>query len=67
MEIEGYKALGAKHGRALPAYLHFNTRMNRLGLGTVETQELLDNLACWGIDIQCIMSHFACATTSHPR
>ena len=62
MEIEGYKALGAKHGRALPAYLHFNTSMNRLGLGTLETQELLENLSMLdGINIQCIMSHFACA------
>lgn len=62
MEIEGYKNLGLKHGRALPAYLHFNTRMNRLGLGSIETKELLGNMAMLdGIDVQCIMSHMACA------
>lgn len=68
MEIEGYKALGKKHGKALPAFLHFNTRMNRLGLGSVETRELLGNLSMLdGIEVTGVMSHFACADEKdHP-
>ena len=68
LEIEGYKALGKKHGKNLPAFLHFNTRMNRLGLGSVETRELLANMDMLdGIDVQGIMSHFACADEAdHP-
>ncbi len=68
MEVEGYKALGVKHGRALPAFLKFNTRMNRLGFGSVETQEMLSDLSMLdGIDVRCVMSHFACADeVDHP-
>lgn len=62
LEIEGYKALAGKYQKKLPAYLHFNTRMNRLGLGSVETEELLSNMAMLdGLDVVGIMSHFACA------
>lgn len=68
MEIEAYKKLAAKEGRALPAYLSFNTRMNRLGLGSVETKKLLADLSMLeGLKIQGILSHFACADENgHP-
>lgn len=62
IEIEGCRALVAKHGRALPVFLHFNIRMNRLGFGSVETKEMLGNMAMLdGLDVQGVMSHFACA------
>ena len=62
MEIEAYKKLGAKTGEKLPAYLSFNTRMNRLGLGSVETEKLLGEMSMLdGINVIGILSHFACA------
>lgn len=62
IEMETYTALGKKHGRKLPAFLHFNTRMNRLGLGSVEQEELWNNLdRLNGIDVKGVMSHLACA------
>lgn len=68
MEIESYKKLGAKLGRKLPAYLSFNTRMNRLGLGSVETEKLLREMDMLeGLDVIGVMSHFACADEpGHP-
>ncbi|MDB2682812.1 alanine racemase [Alphaproteobacteria bacterium] len=62
MEIEAYAKLGEKHGRKLPAFLHFNTRMNRLGLGAVEQEELWSNMKrLEGIEVTGVMSHLACA------
>ncbi len=68
MEIENYKKLSAACGKKLPAYVSFNTRMNRLGLGTVETEKLLENMSMLdGIDVKGILSHFACADEKdHP-
>lgn len=58
MEIEAYKKLGAN----LPAFLNFNTRMNRLGLGTAEQEDLWKNPEkLSGIAIKGVMSHLACA------
>lgn len=67
-EIEGFKTLAARLGRSLPAYLSFNTRMNRLGLGTVETEKLLGDLSMLdSLEIAGVMSHFACADEpDHP-
>ena len=62
MEIEGYRKLAAKHGKKLDAYLSFNIRMNRLGLGKVETEQLLQKMEMLdGINVVGILSHFACA------
>ncbi len=62
MELKAYAALSGEVDRALSAFLHFNTRMNRLGFGSVETRELLGNLDMLsGIDVQGVMSHLACA------
>lgn len=68
IEIEHYKKLGAKSGKPLDAYLSFNIRMNRLGLGSVETKKILGDMSVLdGINIAGILSHFACADeTGHP-
>jgi alanine racemase len=68
MEIEAYKKLSAKRGKKLEAYLSFNTRMNRLGLGSVETEKLLSEMSMLdGIHVGGILSHFACADEKgHP-
>jgi len=68
LEIENYKKLSAKHGKKLDAFLSFNTRLNRLGLGSVETEKLMADLSMLnGINVEGIMSHFACADEKdHP-
>lgn len=67
-EIENYKTLAKVQGRALPAFLKFNIRMNRLGLSAMEAEEILDNMQMLeGLDIKGIMGHFACADEAqHP-
>ncbi len=68
MEIKAYSSFAKRQGRDLPAFLHFNTRMNRLGLGSMEADDLLSNLSVLdGIRIEMIMSHLACASQpEHP-
>lgn len=45
-----------------PAMIHFDTGMNRLGLGPDETARLLDDPHILkGLYIRTVMSHFACA------
>ena len=61
-EIARWEALAKKSGRKLPAVIHFDTGMNRLGLGKDETQKLIaDPSLLDGIDIRLVMSHFACS------
>lgn len=61
-QIGRWHGHGARHGRPLPAVLHVDTGMNRLGLGedewrrVVETPGMLD-----GTDWRYVMSHLACA------
>ncbi len=61
-EITRWQALAAQHGISLPAIVHFDTAMNRLGLGAdeaallAEIQQLTD-----GLHILYSMSHFASA------
>ncbi|MGB4107696.1 MAG: alanine racemase [Alphaproteobacteria bacterium] len=62
LEIEDYRKLAAKLGRKLDTYLSFNIRMNRLGLGKVETEKLVsDKGLLEGLNIVGILSHFASA------
>ena len=52
----------------LPCAIHFDTGMNRLGLGPNGTQSLLDN-PDWlaGLDVRQLMSHLACShEAAHP-
>jgi len=68
IEIEDYTALGETEGRKLPAFLKFNTRMNRLGFGSVEQEELWRDLSRLdGIEVRGVMSHMACGDEpNHP-
>lgn len=68
LEVDGYRELARTLGRRLPAYLHFNTRMNRLGFSIREGKELVEDMSRLdGLDIKCVMSHLACADEpDHP-
>nr|WP_148219811.1 alanine racemase [Azospirillum sp. B510] len=60
--IASWRAFAASRGEVLPAVVHIDTGMNRLGLGPDE----LDDLAAhpeWleGIDVRYWMTHLACA------
>ncbi|PWC76214.1 alanine racemase [Azospirillum sp. TSH64] len=61
-DIAAWRAFAASRGEVLPAVIHIDTGMNRLGLGPDE----LDDLAAhpeWleGIDVRYWMTHLACA------
>ena len=61
-EIGRWNALCKKSGRKLPAAIHFDTGMNRLGLGKDETLTLIaDSSLTANLDLQLILSHFACS------
>lgn len=60
--IERWAALATKKERPLDAIIHFDTGMNRLGLGADETQHLIDNRALLDtLNVRIVMSHFACS------
>lgn len=69
-EVEEWRREAKAAGRALPAALHFDTGLSRLGFDAVETARLLDeprgpHLA--GVDITLVMSHLACSDEpEHP-
>jgi alanine racemase len=67
-EIAAWAAAARAAGRALPAAIHIDTGMSRLGLPAPEVDSLAaepDRLA--GIDVRLIMSHLACADApDHP-
>ena len=52
-------------GRPLPAIIHIDTGMTRLGLGAAELHQLLEKSADldW-LDTRYVMTHFACADQS---
>lgn len=57
-QIRAY-ASDSKPGHAKPAILHFDTGMNRLGLGAADTESLNKNKTLLeGLKIEMIMSHF---------
>ncbi len=61
-EIAAWRAFAKAQGRALPAAIHLDTGMNRLGLGPDELDALADHPE-WldGIDLKYWMTHLACA------
>ncbi|NCO03615.1 MAG: alanine racemase [Alphaproteobacteria bacterium] len=61
-DIQTWAAMAKSVQRKLPAFIHFDTGMNRLGLSADEAKALIDDQSILeGIDVQAIMSHFACA------
>lgn len=62
-EVEEWQREAKAAGRALPAALHFDTGLSRLGFDAAETARLLDDRAphLAGIDITLVMSHLACS------
>lgn len=61
-DVERFTALGASKESRLPAAVHFDTGMNRLGLDAKDTARLIkDRTLMDGIDARIIMSHFACS------
>lgn len=62
-EMERWGAYARKLGRKLPALIHIDTGMNRLGLPPAELNRLCNDPARLldGIDLQAWMSHLACA------
>ncbi len=61
-DIKAWQEQTQNHDIPLPAIIHFDTGMNRLGLGQDETQSLLnDQDRLKGLKLEYFMSHFACA------
>jgi alanine racemase len=61
-DIAQWRAAAAKLHRKLPAVLHIDTGMNRLGLNGTEVAALAADAAIWAaLDIRYAMSHLACA------
>src|SRR5690606_29397807 len=61
-DIAQWRAASAKLHRKLPAVLHIDTGMNRLGLNGTEVAALAADAAIWAaLDIRYAMSHLACA------
>ncbi|MCB1651338.1 MAG: alanine racemase [Alphaproteobacteria bacterium] len=67
-QIDAYRALAQRMSAVLPAALHFDTGMNRLGLEAREAAQITDSPALLErLDVRMVMSHFACADEpAHP-
>jgi alanine racemase len=67
-EIARWRDTARQAGRKLPAILHVDTGISRLGLPADELDALASEPArLAGIDLHCVMSHLACADTpEHP-
>jgi alanine racemase len=68
-EIEEWAAICHAREEPLPAALHVDSGMNRLGLKSADQKRLLDKPGLLdGIQISLIMSHLACADVpGHPK
>jgi len=63
-QIDLWRHSGGDGDEAASAYLHFDTGMNRLGLGADEAEALFaDPSRLHDISISTVMSHLACADT----
>ncbi|MGH6792573.1 MAG: alanine racemase, partial [Methyloceanibacter sp.] len=67
-DIERWRAFAARQGKPLPAALHVDTGMNRLGLEPAEVARLANEPELLsGIEVVLLMSHLACAEEAeHP-
>ena len=61
-EVAAWRRFAHAQGKALPAAIHLDTGMNRLGLGPDELEALV-SMPEWlnGIDLRFWMTHLACA------
>lgn len=68
-DISAWRAEAERRGRALPATIHLDTGMSRLGMPPAELDRLVaepDRLA--GIEVALVMSHLACSDEPvHPQ
>lgn len=65
-EIDAWAAAGKTRGSALPAILHIDTGMARLGMMPDDATTLAsDPDRLTGIDLRYVMSHLACANEAH--
>ncbi len=65
-EILAYRAFAARCGRPLPAMLHLDTGMNRLGLSAAELHQVTaDPSLLAGIDWRYAMTHLVSAELPH--
>ena len=61
-EVADWQREAQRAGHALPAALHFDTGLNRLGFDEGEARRVLaDRSLLAGIDVALVMSHLACA------
>jgi len=67
-QIAAWQAAARRAGRRLPAALHIDTGMNRLGLTDAEATRIADEPGLLdGLDIAFVMTHLACADEpDHP-
>jgi alanine racemase len=68
-EIERWRALARRLGRKLPAIVHVDTGMLRLGLPPDELRRLADQPGLLdGMTVEVVMSHLACSDErDHPK
>lgn len=66
-DIAEWMAWARQQEKRLPALLHLDTGMNRLGLSPADVEKLLPE-TFKTLDIRCVMSHLACADDpAHPK
>lgn len=66
-EIDAWATFARGRGAAMPAAVHIDTGMNRLGLGPDELDQLADAPGrLSGIDLRLWMTHLACAESDTP-
>jgi len=67
-QARAWRAAAGRLGRTLPAALHIDTGMNRLGMAMAEFQERANDPQGFdGITVDLLMSHLACADDpDHP-
>ena len=68
-QLACWRAVAQTEGRVLPAALHVDTGMSRLGFAGASLRQLVaDASALSGIDLQLLMTHLACADVpENPR
>jgi alanine racemase len=65
-ELAGWIELARRRGERLPAVLHIDTGLCRLGFGAAEV-DAIDREALAAIELRLVMSHLACAEEAgHP-